>query len=79
MSTLCRLTTTPISNARQYLPNFVEGTDGAFAGFAAGCAEAGKDGCALVVNGNQTGTDIINSVQGLLDVSESYNRRNTPA
>ncbi|KAI5889408.1 uncharacterized protein SCHCODRAFT_02634437 [Schizophyllum commune H4-8] len=53
----------------EYLPNFVEGTDSTFAGFAAGCAAAGKDGCALVVNGNETAVDIINSVQGLLDLA----------
>ncbi|KAL1660733.1 Alpha/Beta hydrolase protein [Schizophyllum commune] len=53
----------------EYLPNLVEGTDGAFAGFAAGCAAAGKEGCALVINGNETAADIIASVQGLLDLA----------
>ncbi|KAL1725876.1 Alpha/Beta hydrolase protein [Schizophyllum commune] len=53
----------------EYLPNFVVGTDATFAGFATGCAQAGKDGCALVVNGNETAADIINSVQGLLDLA----------
>ena len=58
-------------NSVQYYPNALESSDETFAGFAAGCALAGKAGCALVKDNNDTATDIQKRVHELLDVSRT--------
>ena len=58
-------------NSVQYYPNALESSDETFAGFAAGCALAGKAGCALVKDDSDTAADIQERVQDLLDVSQT--------
>ena len=65
-------------NSVQYYPNALESSDETFAGFAAGCALAGKAGCALVQDDNDTAADIQKRVQDLLDVSRTPLHRRKP-
>ncbi|KAL1757021.1 Alpha/Beta hydrolase protein [Schizophyllum commune] len=53
----------------QYYPNALASSDETFAGFAAGCALAGKAGCALVKDDSDTAADIQERVQDLLDLA----------
>ncbi|TRM59956.1 Alpha/Beta hydrolase protein [Schizophyllum amplum] len=52
-----------------YVPNYPVGADETFAGFASGCALAGKDGCPLVANDNDTAADVTARLQGMLDLA----------
>lgn len=53
----------------QYFADDVEATDEAFAGFATGCAMAGKGSCKLVQSNNDTGADITQLVRDLFDIA----------
>ncbi|KAL1759042.1 Alpha/Beta hydrolase protein [Schizophyllum commune] len=52
-----------------YFPNDVETTDEAFAGFATGCAMAGKGSCKLAKSNNDTAADITKYVQDMFDLA----------
>ena len=55
-------------NCSQYFLNSLESSDETFAGFTAGCAMAGKAGCPLVKNDNDTAADIKQYLLDMLDV-----------
>ncbi|KAL1757020.1 Alpha/Beta hydrolase protein [Schizophyllum commune] len=55
----------------QYFLNSLESSDETFAGFAAGCAMAGKAGCPLVQNDNDTAADIQQHLQDMLDLAHN--------
>ncbi|KAL1674268.1 Alpha/Beta hydrolase protein [Schizophyllum commune] len=55
----------------QYFLNSLESSDETFAGFAAGCAMAGKAGCPLVKNDNDTAADIKQYLLDMLDLAHN--------
>ncbi|KAI4519163.1 alpha/beta-hydrolase [Schizophyllum commune Loenen D] len=55
----------------QYFLNSLELSDETFAGFAAGCAMAGKAGCPLVQHDNDTAADIGQYFQDMLDLAHN--------
>ncbi|KAI5891464.1 alpha/beta-hydrolase [Schizophyllum commune H4-8] len=55
----------------QYFLNSLESSDETFAGFTAACAMAGKAGCPLVKNDNDTAADIEQHFQDMLDLAHN--------
>ncbi|KAI5826071.1 hypothetical protein K523DRAFT_249774 [Schizophyllum commune Tattone D] len=57
--------------AAWYYPNGLASSEATFAGFAAGCAKAGKTACPLVQSDNDTAADVEKHFHDLLDLAHN--------
>ncbi|KAL1757025.1 Alpha/Beta hydrolase protein [Schizophyllum commune] len=55
----------------EYYPNDLQSSEATFAGFATGCAMAGKAGCPLVESANDTASDVEKRFHDLLDLAHN--------
>ncbi|KAL1685456.1 Alpha/Beta hydrolase protein [Schizophyllum commune] len=55
----------------EYYPNGLASSEATFAGFAAGCAKAGKTACPLVQGDNDTAADVEKHFHDLLDLAHN--------